>query len=451
MNVLMDTYTLGLKTVTEDGSVFFTTGSVSGLTPAESHTYTYGNSVWKDQLTAHDGVTIQYDDIGNPTNDGTWQYTWQHGKQLRQMQKTESGVTTTIVYEYNEDGLRTKKTVTVGEDETVTEYILHGKNIVHMTQGTHELHFYYDAQGRPSIVIYDGTAYGYLYNLQGDVVAIVDSSGAKVVEYGYDAWGKPTLRAGSLASTLGTVQPFRYRGYVFDEETGLYYLRSRYYRPGWGRFVSADAIYTSNIYAYCMNAPMGMRDKEGTWGRHDSKMPVLSLLQMLYSMLEDNRRGKQWKYRAGQRRYALDCIGMICYCAEQYFTITAFGPEGFNVKKGTRLAQKVNIAIDENRIRCFYPINGDYEAIPRGAVVYYGDYSHVGVYVGAFDAPDGKHYEHAVIHSEKSFGVHVTEMEDRHFVYYCLFSYIDYSINTDSTIPYYPWTVVDSTGDEELG
>ena len=176
------------------------------------------------------------------------------------MQKTESGVTTTIVYEYNEDGLRTKKTAT---STGVTEYILHGKNIVHMTQGEHELHFYYDAQDKPSIVIYDGTAYGYLYNLQGDVVAIVDGTGAKVVEYGYDAWGKPTSKTESLASTLGTVQPFRYRGYVFDEESGDYYLRSRYYRPDRGRFLNADCYINANVYGYCECSPISYNDNDG--------------------------------------------------------------------------------------------------------------------------------------------------------------------------------------------
>ena len=185
----------------------YTAESVSGLTPADSHTYTYGNSGWKDQLTKFDGTTITYDSIGNPTNDGTWAYTWEHGKQLKQMSRTGE----TVSFEYNEEGLRTKKTAT---STGVTEYILHGKNITHMTQGSHTLHFYYDAQGKPGIVIYDGTAYGYLYNLQGDVVALVNGSGTKVVEYTYDAWGKPTGKTGTMAGTLGTVQPFRYRGYV---------------------------------------------------------------------------------------------------------------------------------------------------------------------------------------------------------------------------------------------
>ena len=141
----------------------------------------------------------------------------------------------------------------VGQTETVTEYVLHGKNITHLTRGTDELHFYYDAQGNPAVVVFNGTAYGYLYNLQGDVIALVDGSGTKVVEYNYDAWGKPTGKTGTMVGTLGALQPFRYRGYVFDEETGDYYLRSRYYRAEWGRFLSADELIQGNLYCYCNN------------------------------------------------------------------------------------------------------------------------------------------------------------------------------------------------------
>ena len=78
--------------------------------------------------------------------------------------------------------------------------------------------------------------------MHGDIVGIVDSAGALVVEYKYDAWGKPIARRSLTTAyeALGRLNPFRYRGYVYDEETGLYYLRSRYYRPEWGRFVNAD-------------------------------------------------------------------------------------------------------------------------------------------------------------------------------------------------------------------
>ena len=224
-------------------------------TPLETVTYEYGDANWRDKLTAVNGSTIRYDAIGNPLSDGTWTYTWQNGRQLQKMQK--SGVTAEFVY--NADGLRVQKTV----NGVATKYTLHGKNVVHMTSGTDELHFFYDAQNRPAVVVYNGTAYAYVKSLQGDIVAILDENGNTVVSYGYDAWGAPLWCTGELAETLGKVQPFRYRGYVFDEETGLYYLRSRYYNPWWGRFVNADCIYSANCFAYCGNTPVIFFDEDG--------------------------------------------------------------------------------------------------------------------------------------------------------------------------------------------
>ena len=224
-------------------------------TPLETVTYTYGDANWRDKLTAVNGSTIRYDAIGNPLSDGTWTYTWQNGRQLQKMQK--AGVTAEFVY--NADGLRVQKMV----NGVATKYTLHGKNIVHMTSGTDELHFFYDAQNRPAVVVYNGTAYAYVKSLQGDIVAILDENGNTVVSYGYDAWGSPLWCTGELAETLGKVQPFRYRGYVFDEETGLYYLRSRYYNPQWGRFANADALIDQNLYSYCKNSPMKFHDPSG--------------------------------------------------------------------------------------------------------------------------------------------------------------------------------------------
>ena len=135
-------------------------------------------------------------------------------------------------------------------------------------QGTSSLHFFYDAQNRPAVVVYNGTAYAYVKNLQGDIIAILDSTGAVVVSYTYDAWGTPTSIGGTLASTLGAVQPFRYRGYVYDEETGMYYLRSRYYSPNTVRFINVDAFCKGNTFSYCKNAPIANRDDDGSNGGH---------------------------------------------------------------------------------------------------------------------------------------------------------------------------------------
>ena len=251
------TYDLGGNILKKERFVYNDTTN-----PLETVTYTYGDANWRDKLTAVNGNAIRYDAIGNPLNDGTWTYTWQNGRQLQKMQK--SGVTAEFVY--NADGLRVQKTV----NGVATKYTLHGKNVVHMTSGTDELHFFYDAQNRPAVVVYNGTAYAYVKSLQGDIVAILDENGNTVVSYGYDAWGAPLWCTGELAETLGTVQPFRYRGYVFDEETGLYYLRSRYYNPWWGRFVNADAeiaveakLWDAKLFLYCANNPVRYTDDGG--------------------------------------------------------------------------------------------------------------------------------------------------------------------------------------------
>ena len=153
-----------------------------------------------------------------------------------------------------------------------TNYTLHGKNIVHMTQGSNELHFFYDASSKPAIVEFNGTKYAYVHNLQGDIVAILDSNGAVVVQYKYDAWGRPISKTGSMKDSLGKLNPFRYRGYVYDEETGLYYLRSRYYSSHLCRFHNTDtlinpdnSLLSGNAFAYCANQVVCNADAAGTY------------------------------------------------------------------------------------------------------------------------------------------------------------------------------------------
>ena len=268
-------------------------------TPLETVTYEYGDANWRDKLTAVNGNAIAYDAIGNPLNDGTWTYTWQNGRQLQKMQK--AGMTAEFVY--NADGLRVQKTV----NGVVTGYTLHGKNVVHMTKGNDELHFFYDAQNRPAVVVYNGTAYAYVKSLQGDIVAILDENGNAVVSYGYDAWGAPLWCTGELAETLGKVQPFRYRGYVFDEETGLYYLRSRFYNSSLCRFIDMDClIHSGNTFAYCCNSPASMHDVCGTTGDYAyDRDKVIEYGRQYYN--------KQDPYYP-QRSYRNNCVRFASQC-----------------------------------------------------------------------------------------------------------------------------------------
>ena len=98
----------------------------------------------------------------------------------------------------------------------------------------------------------------------------MNASGTQVVSYTCDPWGAPLSTDGTMASTLGAVNPLRYRGYVYDSETGLYYLSSRYYNPVWGRFINADtaavvaaspdkANWDKNLFAYCDNDPVNRK------------------------------------------------------------------------------------------------------------------------------------------------------------------------------------------------
>ena len=235
----------------------------------ESIPYTYGDANWKDKLTAYNGVSITYDAIGNPLSDSTWTYEWQAGRQLKSMTNATTGVT--MEFTYNHAGLRTKKVKKVnGVLAETTEYILSGKNVVGLTYTDHVsnevdvMRFFCDRQGKVAWVDYNGVVYAYIRNLQGDVVGMLDNNGSLVVEYKYSAWGGLVSSNGSQANTLGRRNPVMYRGYMRDDETGMYYLLHRYYKPEIQRFENSDSCYgEANRYAYCMNCPVMRLDNNG--------------------------------------------------------------------------------------------------------------------------------------------------------------------------------------------
>ena len=250
-----------------DGRNVSYTYSLGDLTnvPYTEIKYEYTNSAWGDQLTSYDNTAITYDGMGNPTSYRGYTFGWR-GKQL----VSAGNGTDTITYEYNEDGLRQKKTV----NNVDTDYFYNGSVLIGMLRGQSKFLFSYDANGNVVSVDFNGTEYYYLRNAQGDIVKLIDSTGATKVEYTYDTWGKKVSTTGDLADTLGLLQPFRYRGYVYDEETGLYYLQSRYYDPTTGRFVSADVMLSTgqgvlghNCYAYCLGNPINYKDSNGMCSR----------------------------------------------------------------------------------------------------------------------------------------------------------------------------------------
>ena len=174
--------------------------------------------------------------------------------------------TNNVSYSYDEHGIRTQKTV----NGTVTNYNYQGSALISQVTGNDTLLFSYDANGNVAAVNYNGTYYYYVRNGQNDIIRLIDGDNNTIVEYAYDSWGTPLSTTGTLASTLGAQNPFRYRGYVYDEETGLYYLQSRYYDPTTGRFISADTLLSTgqgvlghNAYAYCSDNPIIRIDISG--------------------------------------------------------------------------------------------------------------------------------------------------------------------------------------------
>ena len=190
---------------------------------------------------------------------------WQ-GRQLVTAEKDG----TTLSYTYDSEGIRASKTV----GSTTTKYLLNGTQILAQATNGTTLSFFYDQQGnRVGMADSSNHFYYYIYNLQGDVIALADAATGKlVVTYTYDAWGKPLSVTDTTSNSVGTLNPFRYRGYYYDTETSLYYLQTRYYDPEVGRFINADGqlnegVLGYNMFAYCENNPVIRSDPTGMfWG-----------------------------------------------------------------------------------------------------------------------------------------------------------------------------------------
>ena len=157
---------------------------------------------------------------------------------------------------YDSNGMRTQKSV----DGVKTNYYYDSnKNLIALVKGNDTLLVYYDSDGSATSFSYNGTMYFYVKNLQGDVIRIIDLAGTEVASYVYDAWGNIKDTKGD--PTVRELNPIRYRGYVYDTETSLYYLQSRYYDPLTGRFLNADVYcdtgtdttLSTNMFAYCEN------------------------------------------------------------------------------------------------------------------------------------------------------------------------------------------------------
>ena len=272
----------------------FTTASGTPTTTLYStYSYTYGNADWGDQLTAYRGYSITYDAVGNPTSyyNGSRMYMdWTNGNNLESV--TKNSVTTT--YTYNDSGIRTSKTV----DGVLHSYLLDGSVILSEEYDGKLFLYMYDENGAPIGIHYREDSYAkdvfdcYYFekNFQGDITGIFRENGTQVVWYDYDAWGNRVggawvVNDQDIYKNLYYANPFGYRGYYLDTETGFYYCGSRYYDPVIGRFINPDSTNTlmntpmaytdKNLYAYCDNNPVMRVDNGGEFW--DTVFDVVSL------------------------------------------------------------------------------------------------------------------------------------------------------------------------------
>ncbi|TBL71232.1 polymorphic toxin type 30 domain-containing protein [Paenibacillus thalictri] len=187
---------------------------------------------------------------------------------LKQMEKVKAGERVTVDYIYNGDDLRTRKTVRSSKDgyaEKVTNYLYDRQYVILETDATDQVATRY-IRGINYIARIDQSdklSY-YLYNSHGDVVQTVNEAGVVENQYDYDIFGNPTLTIEQNGNAI------RYAGEFLDEETGLYYLRARYYNPYTGRFISEDSYWgedtsplSLNRYTYAHNDPLKYLDPTG--------------------------------------------------------------------------------------------------------------------------------------------------------------------------------------------
>ena len=214
-----------------------------------------------DRLVSYGGADFVYDDMGNPTTYRNMSCVWEKGRQL----KSISDGANTVSFTYDEFGMRTTKTA----GGITTNYVYENGKLLREVTGSEKIDFVYGSDG---IIGFRTGNKNYLYrkNIYGDVTEIYSDNGTLVGKYSYTAFGECIVKVNE--GGIAEKNPIRYRGYYYDEETSLYYLKSRYYDPITGRFITIDdisyidpeTINGLNLYAYCGNNPVMYTDPNGT-------------------------------------------------------------------------------------------------------------------------------------------------------------------------------------------
>ena len=212
-------------------------GNITSKTVGDTTTtFIYNTDGWKDLLVKVNDDKLTYDANGNVLTYGNKEYTWNSGRNLESIVDGDNE----YGYTYDENGIRTSKEV----DGVTTYFNIKDGVTLSQTDGTNSWYFQYDTNGTPLGFVLNGTQYFYITNQMGDVLAITDTNDEIVGNYEYDACGKVLTADTDIANQ----NPLRYRGYYYDNETGYYYLQSRYYDANIFCFINSDSFLYAIIH-----------------------------------------------------------------------------------------------------------------------------------------------------------------------------------------------------------
>ena len=248
--------------VNDNGTAYEYDGN-GNITKKGTTTYTY-DTVIKDRLVKVGNTPVTYS-TANPLNPATYGNCSYNFKGRRLQSFTKSG--STYNYIYDEQGLRTRK---IAPDGSVTKYLYNGTKLAAEIAPNYRLDFLYDENDMLYGFVKDGSAkYFYARDMLQNILGIIDTNGSPVVIYQYTAYGTSTVLQDTAG--LANINPFRFKGYYFDSESGMYYCHTRYYVPEWCRWLNADdianietnSLYKLNLFAYCENNPISHFDPHG--------------------------------------------------------------------------------------------------------------------------------------------------------------------------------------------
>ena len=309
------------------GSHAYTYNSRGFLIKEDNTSYTYddngnmitsGNSTYKydnlNRLISINGDSIFYSFTtpGNPRLFKDTEYKFEGRRLVGISEDLGVDEQQTVDYTYNSNGLIIKKILGYwyaddrDSEEYTTKYYYDGEKLITEIGPRNRLDYLYDENGILYGLIKDSSRkYFYIRDFMSNILGLVDDSGNIVVKYKYDAYGNRISITDTSGCDLGNINPFRYKGYYYDDDVEMYYCKSRFYVPLWHRWLNSDSInylepknITSlNLFAYCNNNPVMYVDPTG-------RFTILGLLisvglSLAFEVLEDTLDGNgmdhDWK------------------------------------------------------------------------------------------------------------------------------------------------------------